>query len=177
LVPQHLHGQGISGERVGSKEVDRLPRSAVCEELVKRLELEGVRVCARCGRGSAELRSDDGATLVIPLDPVRARELSQRSKGDDVRSLIEFFLDQMAATGLEPGEVVFELVDGKLRALLSFVNAGESDVVTCTPEEGVALIVRGDLKVYATDEALAHAASQPGHVDHHGGSGGSETLH
>jgi len=134
-------------------------------------------VCARCGRGRAELRSDDGTTLVITLDPIRARELSRGSGGDDVRSLTELFLDQMAATGLEPGEVVLEVVDGKLRALLSFVNAGESDVVACTPEEGIALVMRGDLKVYATDEALAHATSQIGHVDHHGGAGGSETVH
>ena len=145
--------------------------------VVKRLELECIRVCNRCGRGGAELRGEDGANVVITLDPARARELSRADGPDDIRSLTELFLDELAASGLEPGEVVLDVVDGRLRALLSFLREGESDVVSCTPEEGVSLIVRGDLKAYATDEALAHAASRADRAHHHGGSGGPDTVH
>ncbi len=141
--------------------------------LVRRLELECIRVCNRCGRGGAELRGEDGTSVVITLDPARARELSRTDGSDDVRSLTDLFLDQLAATGHQPGEVVLDVADNRLRALFSFVREGEPDVVSCTPEEGVALVVRGDLKVYATDEALAHMASRGGHADHHG----PDTVH
>ena len=33
--------------------------------------------------------------------------------------------------------------------------ASESDVVACTAQEGIELAVRGELALYATDEALA----------------------
>ena len=119
---------------------------------MKRLELVRIRVCNRCGRGGAELRGEDGERLVVPLDPVRAR--------------------QLAAAGVEAREVVLDVADGRLRALLSFVRAGETDVVGCTTDEGVALALRGGLRLYATDEALAHAAA-----DRPKAAGGPDTVH
>jgi len=53
------------------------------------------------------------------------------------------------------------VAEGRLRALLSFVRPEGADVVGCTAEEGVALAIRGELRLYATDEALAHAAAEP----------------
>jgi len=161
-----------------SKSVDRLPPAGYAIG-VKRLELARIRVCNRCGRGGAELRGEDGERLVIPLDPGRARELADANGADDVRSLTELLLEQLAAGGLAASEVVLDVADGRLRALLSFVRASEPDVVGCTPEEGIALAVRGGLKIYATDEALAHATAggSAAKQDRHGGTGGPDTIH
>jgi hypothetical protein len=139
---------------------------------VVRLELAGIRVCARCGRGSAELKSaDGGARLVIRLDPVRARQLSADGSGGELRSLAQLVIDQLDESGVEPGEVVLDVVGGRLAGLVSLVRAGAADVVGCTAEEGVALAVTGKLCLYATDEALAHAGA--GRDAH----GGSQTIH
>jgi hypothetical protein len=140
---------------------------------VKRLELVRVRVCKRCGRGGAELRTSDGETLVVPLDPIHARELENASP-DDVRPLTELVLAGLTADGVKPGEIVIDVAADRLRALLSFTRDGDDDVASCPAGEGVALAVRGALGLYATDEALAHAAarrlkSEP--------KGGGDTIH
>jgi hypothetical protein len=141
---------------------------------VIRLELVRIRQCSHCGRGGAELRGENGSILVVPLDPSRARELSGARTIDDLRSLTDLLLEHLDAAGALPREIVLDLADGTLRALLSFEHAGEVDVVACTADEGVALAMRGDLSLYATDEAVAQAATvQP---DRHGGHG-PETLH
>lgn len=143
---------------------------------MKRLELVRVRICGRCGRGGAELKRDDGETLVVPLDPVHARRLAG-ADGDDVRPLMDVVLAGLASAGLAPGEVVLDAASGGLRALVSLVRTGEPEIVDCPAGEGIALAVRGGLKLYATDEALAHAASRRGTSERHGGTGGSDTLH
>jgi hypothetical protein len=141
---------------------------------VKRLAIERIRVCPRCARGRAELRTDDGAGLVVPLDATRTRQLAGTAAADDLRTLTDLMLEQLEAGGRQPGEVVLEVADGRLRALLSFDRDGEPDVVACTAEEGVALVVRGALRFYATDEAMAHGGSPAAKHDHDGGSG---TVH
>jgi hypothetical protein len=144
---------------------------------VTRLELAGIRVCQRCGRGTAELRGTDGASLLIGLDPVRARELAHGGAGDGLRSVADVVLEQLAASARRPSEVVVDVADGHLRALLSLVGTGEPEIITCTPQEGLALALRGALSLYATDEALAHAARAPQRQDRHGGAGGPNLLH
>jgi hypothetical protein len=139
---------------------------------VKRLELARIRVCNRCGRGGAELRTEDGESLVVPLDPVRARQLAAATDTGDVRSLTELILEQLGTGGVVASEVVLDVAEGRLRALLSFVHDRESDVVGCTAEEGLALAVRGRLKLYATDEALAHASARTPKQ-----AGGRDTVH
>jgi hypothetical protein len=140
---------------------------------VRRLELTAIKVCGKCGRGRAELRSDHGDVLSVVLDPVRARELAGTVPDDELKTLPEVVLGRLEATGLVPREVVFDLVDGRLRGLLS-VGGGETpDVIACTAEEAVALAVRGRLKLYASAEALAHAAALRGRPDRHG----PETVH
>jgi hypothetical protein len=126
---------------------------------VKRLELKRVGVCSRCGRGRAELESTDGDRLEVPLDAHRARELSQPT--DDVRALAMFVLGQVSAGGAEAGEVVLDVGPSGLRALLSLLRDGDSEVLACTAQEGVELAVRGTLPIYATDEALAGSTDEP----------------
>jgi len=139
---------------------------------VKRLELVRIRVCNRCGKGGAELKGEDGERLVVPLDAVRARQLADAGRAEDVRSFTDLVLAELAAAGVAAREVVLDVDEGRLRALLSFVRAAETDVVGCTAEEGVALALRGGLRLYATDEALAHAAA-----DRPKTAGGPETVH
>jgi hypothetical protein len=132
---------------------------------VKRLELIQVRICQRCGRGKAQLSASDGATLSVPLDPVRARALANR--GDDLRPLAEVVLEHLTAAGNAITEVVLDVADNALRSLVSFADG---DVVACPAQDGVELAVRGELTLYATDEALAHANGRAGATD-------PETVH
>ena len=142
---------------------------------VKRVELERIRVCQRCGRGAADLRADDGVEVVVTLDAVRTRTLTHANE-EELRSLTDLVLERLDAGGREAAEVVLDLADGRLRALLSFDRDGDPDVVTCTADEGVALVARGGLRLYATDEALAHAAGNRGLHEHDDG-GPDETVH
>jgi bifunctional DNase/RNase len=124
---------------------------------VKRLELVRVRVCQRCGRGRAELEGADGATLAIPVDPVRAHELERHGEGDDVPWLSALFLELVRGAGGNVREVVLDADVRGLRALVSITRGDDTDVVACTPQEGVGLAARGRLPIYATADALATA--------------------
>jgi hypothetical protein len=143
---------------------------------VKRLELARIRVCPRCGRGDAELRpvsGDADRVVTVRLDPVRVRQLAGHAPADGLRPLVDVVLDRLVADGARVAEVVLDVLDGRLRGLLSLVRSGETDVVECTAEEGVALAVRGGIRLYATDEALAAPKrDRPVRPD-----GGPDTLH
>ncbi|HJQ85492.1 MAG TPA: hypothetical protein VKA21_15500 [Candidatus Binatia bacterium] len=130
---------------------------------MKRLELAGIRVCERCGRGTASLRSPDGGTLSVRLDPIRARELAGPARENELRTLTDVVLEQLVARGARPSEVVLDVLDGRLGGLVSLAVDGEAEgeVVTCTAEEGLALALRGTVPLYATDEALAARAARP----------------
>jgi hypothetical protein len=115
--------------------------------------------------------------MVVPLDPVRARELRADTPSDEVELLIDRVLASLERDGASPQEIVLDLSDGKLRGLLSCARGDEHEVIACTAEEGVALAIRGSLKLYATDEALADASAHTQKPDHRGGAGGPDTLH
>jgi hypothetical protein len=140
---------------------------------VTRLELERIRVCDRCGRGKADLRGGQAERLTVPLDPARARQLTRTPAADDLRTLTEVVLERFTADGFVLREVVLDLVDGRLGGLLTLARGDESDVVACTPGEGIALAIRGGLKLYASAEALAQASSGPSARDRRG----PETVH
>jgi hypothetical protein len=131
---------------------------------VRRLELKQVRVCSRCGRGRAQLESADGDRFEVVLDPPRARELSAGQGG--VRSLATFLLEQIAERRIVPEEVIFEQGPAGLRALLSVTRDGETDVVSCTAQEGVELAVRGSLAMYASDDVLSPESTAPRNTLH-----------
>jgi hypothetical protein len=125
---------------------------------VKRLELGDVRICGRCGRGRANLITVDGESISVPLDPARARVFGRPASDDDVPWLVALVLERVAQDGRTLEEVVFDMDDGTLRALVSSRRDGAVDVVACTPQEGLDLASRAGVPLYATDEALAHAA-------------------
>ena len=136
---------------------------------VKRLELGRLRLCKKCGRGGAELRSADGELMVVAIDPLRVRELRGEPPSDDVESILDRWLASLRRDGDEPQEVVLDLSDGKVRGLLTCARGDTHDVISCTAEEGVALALRGSLKLYATEEALAASSTRSAKPDHGGG--------
>jgi len=119
---------------------------------VKRLELQEVRICKKCGRGRALLLSDDDESLSIPLDPVRARRLA--GERDDVRCLGDFVLDHLREGGMPPTDVVLDRVPAGMRALVSIRRGEDVDVLSCTAQEGLELALRGDLQLYATADVF-----------------------
>lgn len=138
---------------------------------MQRLELSRVHVCQRCGRGRAELTGPTGTTLSVRLDQAGAQELSAgRNAATEVRWLSEMVLANLAASGAQAKEVVFDLDGSRLRAFLSFLRAGEADVVAASPQEGLVLAVRGDLPLYASDEAMADGAARDA-------AAGAKTVH
>ena len=141
---------------------------------MKRLELARIRVCNRCRRGVAELRGADGESLNVPLDAIRARQLAGDGPSEDLRSVAELVVAELGARGLPLGEVVFDVSDGRLRALLSLARGDDHEVVECTAEEGVSLAVRGRLKIYVTDDALAHRNAPVAKPEPEGG---PDTIH
>jgi len=146
---------------------------------VRRLALVRIRVCTRCGRGGAEFKAEDGAKLVVRLEPARAVELRGEPKSDEMRWLTDVVLAQLASSGQDVREVVLDLVDGVMRAFLSLARAddasAEPEVVACTPEEGVAVALRGGFRLFATDEALTAPRGRSEPRDEGGAGGG--TLH
>src|SRR5579875_1803568 len=138
----------IAGRDSSPRRLTR-PRRGGIASVVRRVELSAVRICERCGRGRAELTAGDGTLLAVPLDPVCARE---------------------HAAGIALREIVLDVQAGVLRALVTYARGSEVDVAGCSPQEGIRLAVRRGLRLYATDEALAHAAARPG-------TRGSETFH
>jgi hypothetical protein len=136
---------------------------------VKRIELGDIRICRRCGRGRATLLTDDGETISIPLDPSRARVLGTPATDTDVPWLSTLVLARLTQDGGTLQEIVLDLDEGALRALVSCRRAGELEVVACTPQEGVDLASRAGVPLYVTDEALAHATgatAAPGETLH-----------
>jgi hypothetical protein len=143
---------------------------AAIDESVKRLQLARVRICQRCGRGRAELESACGASLAIPLDPLRAHELERQGEADDVPWLSALVLGLLTAGGGTIREVVLDTDTRGLRALMSISRGEETHVVACTAQEGVGLAARGDIPLYATADALGTTGDAPD-------TGGHERLH
>ena len=133
---------------------------------MKRLELVRVRICQRCGRGRAELEAGDGARLAVPLDPVRAHELERRGEADDVPWLSAVILGLLRSGGRAIREVVIDSDGQGLRALMSIGSGEETEVVACTPQEGVGLAARGGIPIYATADALSATGAPPDDEGH-----------
>ncbi|HWP64964.1 MAG TPA: hypothetical protein VNO26_03510 [Candidatus Limnocylindria bacterium] len=125
---------------------------------MKRLELGEIRICRRCGRGRATLITDDGETLAIPLDPARARTLRAPETESEMPWLSALVLERLTQDGGTLEDVVLDVDQGLLRALVSCRRGEEQEIVACTPQEGVDLANRSGAALYATDEALAFAA-------------------
>jgi hypothetical protein len=143
-----------------------IAQHAAIDTIVKRLQLARVRICQRCGRGRAELESADGASITVPLDPLRAHELERQPDADDVPWLSTVVLALVRSSGGTVREVVLDADPHGLRALVSISRGDDTEVVACTPQEGVSLSVRGAIALYATDDAIAIAGRTPDREGH-----------
>ena len=128
---------------------------------VKRIELGDIRICKRCGRGRANLLTDDGDVVAIPLDPARARVLGAAATDADLGWLSAIVVQRLQQDGNAVQEIVLDLDGQALRALVSCRRGAELEVLACTPQEGVEIATRAGVPLYATDEALAHATGSP----------------
>jgi hypothetical protein len=129
---------------------------------VKRVELGDVRICRKCGRGRANLLTDDGDMISIPLDSARARVLGVPPADGDVAWLSTLVVERLTQDGRTLHEIVLDLDGPVLRALVSCRRDAELEVFACTPQEGVEIASRANVPLYATDEALAHATGTAG---------------
>jgi hypothetical protein len=109
---------------------------------------------------------------MVPLDPVHARQLGSAAADADVPALADVLAAQLRRPDLRASEVVLDVAHGRLRALVSLERDGAADVVACPAGEGVVLAVRGELRLYATDEALEHGNAREKRTDRRGGAGG-----
>ena len=139
--------------------------------------MSSIRVCDRCGRGAVELKGEGGESLVVKLDPVRTRQLTGTIDDSAPRTLLEVTFAGLATEGLAVSEVVFDSSEGRLGALVTLLREEDSEIVACTAEEGVAVAMRAGVKIYATDEALSHAAARSAKPASEGSAGGSDTIH
>lgn len=155
----------VVGQNFITRRLTRAHHAAI-DGAVKRLQLARVRICQRCGRGRAELEAADGASITIPLDPVRADELERQGEADDVPWLSSVVLALFRSSGAAVREVVLDADTHGLRALVSISRGEDTDVVGCTPQEGVSLAVRGPIPLYATDDALATEDGTPDREGH-----------
>lgn len=120
------------------------------------LELKRIRACPRCGRGVAELETPGRGIVRVILDAVRVRELS--GGDDDPPPVSRVLLAALERAGTPATEVVLDLVPEGLRGLVTLGGGPDGEVFACTAQEALSLAVRGGLRVYATDEALAGTA-------------------
>jgi len=138
---------------------------------VRRLELGAIRICKSCGRGRAELLTDDGDTVVVRLGPNRARVLADLdgTPTDDVPWLGDVVARRAADIGLHVADVVIDDGPKGLRGFVTWVNEGEDvTVAACEPEEALETALRMGVPIFATDEALRPDpdAERPGHTLH-----------
>jgi hypothetical protein len=138
---------------------------------VRRLELGAIRICGRCGRGRAELCTEDGGSLVVRLGAHRARRLAPPGTGavEDVPWLGDVVLGHAADLGLRIADVVLDDGPQGLRGLVTWTQAGgDVTVAACEPEEALEMALRAGVPIFATDEALHpdRAPERPGHTLH-----------
>jgi len=138
---------------------------------VRRLELGTIRICKRCGRGRAELLTEDGDAVFVRLGPNRARVLADLdgTRESDVPWLGAAVARRAADAGVHVADVVLDDGPEGLRGLVTSGRAGEDViVVACEPEEALETALRAGVPIFATDEALRPDpdAERPGHTLH-----------
>lgn len=138
---------------------------------MRRLELGAIRICKRCGRGRAELLTDDGESVAVRLGPGRARLLADlgRAPSEDVPWLGDVLVRAAAGAGRQVSDVVLDDGPHGLRGLVTWADGEQAAIVAaCEPEEALEAALRTGVPIYATDEALRPGSDgeRPGHTLH-----------
>ena len=122
---------------------------------MKRLELVQLKACPHCRRAVAYLMTEDGQhTLGIALDAVTARELSRcdQEPGDE-KSLTDFLLQLLASSSYVPHHVVLDCnAEGFLSARVDVTT----EILSCSPQEGVGFAVAARIPLYAVERIFEH---------------------
>lgn len=139
--------------------------------LVRRLELGTIRICKRCGRGRAELLTDDGESVSVRLGANRARLLADLGgqPPDDVPWLGDVLARGAAGAGRRVSDVVLDDGPHGLRGLVTWADDEQAAAVAaCEPEEALEAALRTGVPIYATEEALRPGSDgeRPGHTLH-----------
>ncbi|MFQ5902902.1 MAG: hypothetical protein ACE5JO_04355 [Candidatus Binatia bacterium] len=120
---------------------------------MKSLALVGLKACARCRRVVAFLMTEDGEhTLGIALDASKAREVSGNYQEPEEKSLTDFLLRLLALFSYVPRQVVLESnKEGFLSARMEIVKGGETEILSCSPQEGVVYATAAGIPLYAAE--------------------------
>jgi hypothetical protein len=130
---------------------------------MQRLELIRVRRCNDCGRGRAELATDDGTIITVALDASRVDDLARwpDKPAEGPADLTGVVVDLLGKDGWTVRDVVFDTATRGLRALVTRMRSEEVEVIEATAQEGLALALRGQVPMYATDEAIEPSSDRP----------------
>ena len=121
---------------------------------MKRLELVGLKACGRCHRAVAYLMIEDGDTLGIILDAVKARELSCHHQGPgDEKHLTAFLLKLFAGTSYVPRQVVLDCGEGGFPSARIDIT---TDILSCSLQEGVVFAIAAGVPLYAAEGVFEH---------------------
>jgi len=125
---------------------------------MKRLELVGLKPCPHCHRAIAYLMTQDGEeTLGIALDATRTRELSYNHEGPGGEKCMTGFLVRLlAASSYVPRQVILHWnQEGFLCSIIDLTT----EMITCSPQEGLALAILASIPLFAEEEIFEHIGS------------------
>ena len=121
---------------------------------MKRLELVGLKACGRCHWAVAYLMTEDGDTLGIILDAVKARELSRHHQGPgDEKYLTALLLKLLAGTSYVPRQVVLDCGEGGFPSARIDIT---TDILSCSLQEGVVFAVAAEIPLFAAEWVFEH---------------------
>ena len=122
---------------------------------MKRLALLGLKPCPRCHRAVAYVMTEGGEhTLGIALDAIKTREISRRSeeRGQE-KFLTDLVVKLLALSSCIPREIVLDWdEEGFLFARVDLAT----NLISCSPQEAVALVAAAGMPLYATESVFEH---------------------
>lgn len=122
---------------------------------MKRLEIVGLKACPHCHRAIAYLMSEDGEhTLGIALDACRAREISRDPEDPGREKFLTDLLTQLlASSSCTPRQAVLDWNEkGFLMGRIDLTT----EIISCSPQEAVALVVAAGIPFYAGERVFEH---------------------
>lgn len=122
---------------------------------MKRLEFVSLKTCPHCRRAIAYLMTQDGEkTFGIALDPTRARELSCKyQEPGEEKFMTGFLVRLLASSSYFPRQVI---LDWSQEDFLSGRVDLATEIITCSPQEGLALAVLAGIPLYGEERIFEH---------------------
>ena len=141
------------------------------------MELLGVQVELPSNSPLLLLRETEGQGRVLPvvIDTPEAHAIHRGIEGIRLarpltHDLLVTMLEELQATVI--GVVVTELRERTFFAEIELQVAGESRTISARPSDAIAIAVRTDTPIYASEDVLAEAGQV---IEEHASDGGSDT--